>query len=221
MHTDIAQHNYVNKDGADEQVSIRLERGVVMEWERFFVPYQQAVTELKVKLRGLRDQYEKEGKNSPIEFVTGRVKSKSSIEEKIVRRHLEESRLALDLQDIAGVRIMTKYVEDVYTVVELLRDRTDFQILEERDYVMNAKPSGYRSYHIVIEYPVQMYGGEKKVLAEIQVRTIAMNVWATIEHDLRYKHGDELPAEMAEQLTILAEENFEWDQRVSEIRATE
>ncbi|MDU7282197.1 MAG: GTP pyrophosphokinase family protein, partial [Leuconostoc citreum] len=152
-----------------------------MEWERFFVPYQQAVTELKVKLRGLRDQYEKEGKNSPIEFVTGRVKSKSSIEEKIVRRHLEESRLALDLQDIAGVRIMTKYVEDVYTVVELLRDRTDFQILEERDYVMNAKPSGYRSYHIVIEYPVQMYGGEKKVLAEIQVRTIAMNVWATIE----------------------------------------
>ncbi|WP_349583524.1 GTP pyrophosphokinase [Leuconostoc citreum] len=192
-----------------------------MEWERFFVPYQQAVTELKVKLRGLRDQYEKEGKNSPIEFVTGRVKSKSSIEEKIVRRHLEESRLALDLQDIAGVRIMTRYVEDVYTVVELLRDRTDFQILEERDYVMNAKPSGYRSYHIVIEYPVQMYGGEKKVLAEIQVRTIAMNVWATIEHDLRYKHGDELPTEMAEQLTILAEENFEWDQRVSEIRATE
>ncbi|WP_220738929.1 GTP pyrophosphokinase [Leuconostoc miyukkimchii] len=192
-----------------------------MDWNRFFVPYQQTVTELKIKLRGLRDQFEKDGKNSPIEFVTGRVKSQESIEEKIVRRHLDESRLSLDLQDIAGVRIMTKYVEDVYKVVELLRDRTDFQILEERDYVTNAKPSGYRSYHIVIEYPVQMYSGERKVLAEIQVRTIAMNVWATIEHDLRYKHGDDLPIEIAEQLTLLAEENFEWDQKVSEIRAAE
>ncbi len=66
-----------------------------------------------------------------------------------------------------------------------------------------------------------MYHGEKKVLAEIQVRTIAMNVWATIEHDLRYKHGNELPADLAEQLTLLADENFEWDQRVSEIRAAE
>lgn len=192
-----------------------------MEWDRFFVPYTQTVTELKIKLRGLRDQYEKDGKDSPIEFVTGRVKTQASIEEKILRRHLDEKRLSLDLQDIAGVRIMTKYIEDVYTVVELLRDRTDFQILEERDYVMNAKPSGYRSYHIVIEYPVQMYRGERKVLAEIQVRTIAMNVWATIEHDLRYKHGDELPTTVADQLTILADENFEWDQRVSEIRATE
>ncbi|MEX0380983.1 GTP pyrophosphokinase family protein [Leuconostoc sp. MS02] len=192
-----------------------------MDWNRFFVPYKQTVTELKIKLRGLRDQFEKDGKDSPIEFVTGRVKTQESIEEKIVRRHLDETRLSLDLQDIAGVRIMTKYVEDVYTVVELLRDRTDFQILEERDYVMNAKPSGYRSYHIVIEYPVQMYSGERKVLAEIQVRTIAMNVWATIEHDLRYKHGDELPAPIAEQLTILADKNFEWDQRVSEIRAAE
>ncbi len=192
-----------------------------MNWDQFFVPYEQTVTELKVKLRGLREQYEQDGENSPIEFVIGRVKSQASIEEKIIRRHLDESRLALDLQDIAGVRVMTKYVEDVYRVVELLRERSDFQILEERDYVMNAKPSGYRSYHIVIEYPVQMYQGEKKVLAEIQVRTIAMNVWATIEHDLRYKHGNELPADMAEQLTSLADENFEWDQRVSEIRAAE
>ena len=109
-----------------------------MNWDQFFVPYEQTVTELKVKLRGLREQYEQDGKNSPIEFVTGRVKSRASIEEKIVRRHLDESRLALDLQDIAGVRVMTKYVEDVYRVVELLRERSDFQILEERDYVMNA-----------------------------------------------------------------------------------
>ncbi|MBK0039825.1 MULTISPECIES: GTP pyrophosphokinase [Leuconostoc] len=191
-----------------------------MDWEIFFTPYVQTVSELKVKLRGLRDQYEKNGEDSPIEFVTGRVKSQASIEEKIVRRHLDESRLSLDLQDIAGVRIMTKYVEDIYTVVDLLRQRTDFQILEERDYVTNAKPSGYRSYHIVIEYPVQMYSGELKVLAEIQVRTMAMNFWATVEHDLRYKHG-ELSDNLADRLTKLSESTFALDQELSEIRAVE
>ncbi|API71746.1 MULTISPECIES: GTP pyrophosphokinase [Leuconostoc] len=191
-----------------------------MNWDHFFIPYIQTVSELKVKLRGLRQQYEKSGEDSPIEFVTGRVKSQASIEEKIVRRHLDENRLALDLQDIAGVRIMTKYVEDIYTVVDLLRQRTDFQILEERDYVSNAKPSGYRSYHIVIEYPVQMYTGELKVLAEIQVRTMAMNFWATVEHDLRYKHG-ELNEDLANRLTKLSESTFALDQELSEIRAIE
>ncbi|MGO3411169.1 MAG: GTP pyrophosphokinase [Leuconostoc falkenbergense] len=191
-----------------------------MDWEIFFTPYVQTVSELKVKLRGLRDQYEKNGEDSPIEFVTGRVKSQASIEEKIVRRHLDENRLSLDLQDIAGVRIMTKYVEDIYTVVDLLRQRTDFQILEERDYVTNAKPSGYRSYHIVIEYPVQMYSGELKALAEIQVRTMAMNFWATVEHDLRYKHG-ELSDNLADRLTKLSESTFALDQELSEIRAVE
>ncbi len=191
-----------------------------MDWKIFFTPYVQTVSELKVKLRGLRDKYEKNGEDSQIEFVTGRVKSQASIEEKIVRRHLDENRLSLDLQDIAGVRIMTKYVEDIYTVVDLLRQRTDFQILEERDYVTNAKPSGYRSYHIVIEYPVQMYSGELKVLAEIQVRTMAMNFWATVEHDLRYKHG-ELSDNLADRLTKLSESTFALDQELSEIRAVE
>ena len=193
---------------------------MAIDWENFLDPYIQAVGELKIKLRGIRKQYHKQQKHSPIEFVTGRVKSQASIEEKIVRRHLDENRLALDLQDIAGVRIMTKYVEDIYTVVDLLRQRTDFQILEERDYVSNAKPSGYRSYHLVIEYPVQMYTGELKVLAEIQVRTMAMNFWATVEHDLRYKHG-ELNEDLANRLTKLSESTFALDQELSEIRAIE
>ena len=84
----------------------------------------------------------------------------------------------------------------------------------------NAKPSGYRSYHIVIEYPVQMYSGELKVLAEIQVRTMAMNFWATVEHDLRYKHG-ELSDNLADRLTKLSESTFALDQELSEIRAVE
>ncbi|MBS9338863.1 GTP pyrophosphokinase family protein [Fructobacillus sp. M2-14] len=187
-----------------------------MEWQTFFEPYEQAVSELKAKLGYLKHGQLKNGAR-PVEAVTGRVKSQASIEEKIVRRHLHEDRLALDLQDIAGLRIMTKYIEDIYTVVEWLRKRTDFTILEERDYVVNAKPSGYRSYHMVIEYPVQLYSGEKKVLAEIQIRTMGMNFWATIEHDLRYKHGD-IDEEMAKKLTEISEQTFALEQEISDIR---
>ena len=134
---------------------------MVEDWHHFLLPYQQAVYELKVKLRGIRKQYQDETQHSPIEFVTGRVKPVDSIKEKMIRRHVQEDRLEQDMQDIAGLRNMCQFVEDIYQVVDLLRQRSDMTILEERDYISNAKPSGYRSYHIVIEYPVQLISGEK------------------------------------------------------------
>lgn len=191
---------------------------MIQDWQHFLLPYQQAVNELKVKLRGMRKQFQDQAQHSPIEFVTGRVKPVDSIKEKMVRRHVSEDRLEQDMQDIAGLRIMCQFVEDIYVVVDLLRKRTDMQILEERDYVTNAKPSGYRSYHIVIEYPVQLVTGEKKILAEIQVRTLAMNFWATIEHSLNYKYQGEFPKELASRLQRAGEAAFRLDNEMSEIR---
>ena len=121
---------------------------MVEDWQHFLLPYQQAVNELKVKLRGIRKQYQDETQHSPIEFVTGRVKPVDSIKEKMIRRHVQEDRLEQDMQDIAGLRIMCQFVEDIYQVVDLLRQRSDMTILEERDYISNAKPSGYRSYPV-------------------------------------------------------------------------
>lgn len=191
---------------------------MVEDWQKFLLPYQQAVNELKVKLRGMRKQYQQRAEHSPIEFVTGRVKPVDSIKEKMVRRHVREDRLEQDMQDIAGVRIMCQFVEDIYQVVDLLRQRTDMTILEERDYVTNAKPSGYRSYHIVIEYPVQLVTGEKKLLAEIQIRTLAMNFWATIEHSLNYKYQGEFPKRLSDRLARAGEAAFKLDEEMSEIR---
>lgn len=131
----------------------------------------------------------------------------------MVRRHVSEDRLEKDMQDIAGVRIMCQFVEDIYAVVDLLRQRTDMQILEERDYVTNAKPSGYRSYHIVIEYPVQLVTGEKKLLAEIQVRTLAMNFWATVEHSLNYKYQGEFPASLSARLQRAGKQRLNWTKK--------
>ena len=191
---------------------------MIENWQHFLLPYQQAVNELKVKLRGMRKQYQAEEQHSPIEFVTGRVKPVESIKEKMVRRHVQADRLEQDMQDIAGLRIMCQFVEDIYQVVDLLRQRSDMTILEERDYISNVKPSGYRSYHIVIEYPVQLITGEKRILAEIQVRTLAMNFWATIEHSLNYKYQGAFPEELSARLQRAAEAAFHLDNEMSEIR---
>lgn len=187
------------------------------EWGKLLQPYVQTVDELKVKLRGMRQEFELQGIQTPVEFVTGRVKTIPAIEEKLIRRHISIDRIEQDMEDLAGVRIMTQFTEDIYRVVDLLRKRKDMVILEERDYVTNEKPSGYRSYHIVIEYPVQLVTGEKKVLAEIQVRTMQMNVWATIEHAINYKYDGEYTEEMQEKLKNAAELSIKVDELFSEL----
>ena len=190
---------------------------MVEDWQHFLLPYQQAVNELKVKLRGIRKQYQDETQHSPIEFVTGRVKPVDSIKEKMIRRHVQEDRLEQDMQDIAGLRIMCQFVEDIYQVVSDLRKRKDMTIIEERDYITNNKSSGYRSYHIVINYPLQQIDGEKIVKAEIQIRTLAMNFWATIEHSLNYKYQGKFPDEIEARLRRAAEAAFQLDTEMSSI----
>lgn len=188
------------------------------EWKLFLAPYEQAVSELKVKLKSIRQQYKENNLHTPIEFVTGRVKTEDSIMLKAKLRHIESERLETDLQDIAGIRIMCQFVEDIYEVVGLLRKRNDFKVIHERDYIENKKSSGYRSYHVVIEYPVQLISGEKKILVEIQIRTLAMNFWATIEHSLNYKYQGEFPEEINTRLEKTAEAAFLLDEEMSKIR---
>ena len=175
-----------------------------VEWEEFLDPYIQAVGELKIKLRGIRKQYRKQKQHSPIEFVTGRVKPIESIKEKMALRGIKEENLAQDMQDIAGLRVMVQFVDDVEEVLDVLRKRHDMRIIQERDYIKNRKASGYRSYHVIIEYPVDTINGSKTILAEIQIRTLSMNFWATIEHSLNYKYKGEFPDEIKKRLEITA-----------------
>ncbi|KMK96771.1 GTP pyrophosphokinase family protein [Rossellomorea marisflavi] len=187
-------------------------------WEQFLAPYKQAVDELKVKLKGMRGEYEKYSIHSPIEFVTGRVKPIASILDKANKKGIRLSAIQQEMQDIAGLRMMCQFVEDIHVVVEKLRARKDFTIIEERDYVTHKKPSGYRSYHIVIDYPVQTIHGEVNILAEIQIRTLSMNFWATIEHSLNYKYSGQIPEEIRHRLQGAAEAAFRLDEEMSLIR---
>ena len=109
-------------------------------------------------------------------------------------------------------------VDDIEKVVELIRKRNDFEIVEERNYISHKKASGYRSYHVVIRYPVQTIEGEKKILVEIQIRTLAMNFWATIEHSLNYKYKGQFPEDIRMRLQRAAEAAFRLDEEMSLIR---
>ncbi|QNG59564.1 GTP pyrophosphokinase family protein [Bacillus sp. PAMC26568] len=188
------------------------------KWEVFLAPYRQAVDELKVKLRGTRAQYELENTHSPIEFVTGRVKPIASILDKARRKNIALDALETEMQDIAGIRMMCQFVDDIMLVVEMLRQRNDFEILEERDYITQKKASGYRSYHVVAKYPVQTVSGEKIILVEIQIRTLAMNFWATVEHSLNYKYSGNFPEDIKIRLKRAAEAAFLLDEEMSQIR---
>lgn len=190
----------------------------INDWKSFFMPYEQAVEELKVKLKSIRKEYRKRNEYSPIEFVTGRVKELSSLLEKANKFEIPVDRLQYEIEDIAGIRIMCQFVDDIDTVVEIIRRRKDMQILYEKDYVRGVKESGYRSYHMVIKYPVNMADGQKEILAEFQIRTLAMNFWATIEHSLNYKYKKQLPDVVRDKLKKAADAAFELDELMLDIK---
>ncbi|MFC3040568.1 GTP pyrophosphokinase family protein [Virgibacillus xinjiangensis] len=189
-----------------------------MNWEAMLAPYRQVVEELKVKLKGMRSQFEHEKRHSPIEFITGRVKPVASILEKAERRKIPIEKLEKEMQDIAGVRVVCQFVDDIYTVVDMIHQRRDMRVVAEKDYISNKKDSGYRSYHMIVEYPVETIDGMKIILAEIQVRTLAMNFWATNEHSLNYKYQGSIPKEIKERLQRAAEAAFKLDEEMSKIK---
>lgn len=194
------------------------EGGSVMNWKALLAPYSQVVEELKVKLKGMRSQFEYESRHSPIEFITGRVKPVTSILDKAETKHIPLERIEKDLQDIAGLRVVCQFVDDIYNIVNMLRSRNDFTIVEEKDYISEKKESGYRSFHMIIEYPVETIHGEKKLLAEIQIRTLAMNFWATNEHSLNYKYKGSIPSDVKSRLQRAAEAAFKLDEEMSKIK---
>jgi putative GTP pyrophosphokinase len=188
------------------------------DWSKFLLPYEQAVEELKVKFKLLRSELKAREEYSPIEFVTGRVKRISSILAKAKKLNVSMENLETGIEDIAGIRIMCQFEEDIERLAELIGEREDLRILYCKDYIRNKKESGYRSFHIIVEYPVQTSLGMKRCLAEIQLRTLAMNFWATIEHSLNYKYHGIIPAEISGRLSKAAEAAYRLDQEMSKIR---
>ena len=191
---------------------------LTQSWREILSPYELAVQELVVKFEHIAKEYQIRGEYCPIELVKGRVKTISSILEKAKKKGVPEDQIVDRLEDIAGIRIICQFVEDIYTVVNLIRKRTDMQVVEELDYIKQAKPSGYRSFHLVIHYTVQTTWGVKELPVEIQIRTLAMNFWATIEHSLQYKYDQNVPYPIRERLSASAEAVLNLDNEMAAIR---
>lgn len=188
-------------------------------WREILNPYDLAVKELLVKFEHLIYEHRSSGLYSPIEQVKGRVKTIASILEKAQKKNIPVDRIQEELLDIAGIRIICQFVEDIEKVVEIIRKRTDMEVVTERDYISNMKESGYRSYHVIVRYEVQTLEGSRKIPVEIQIRTLAMDFWSTIEHSLQYKYKMNIPEHISEKLMNSANAIITLDKEMSAVRS--
>ena len=182
--------------------------------------YKCAIMEIETKFRVLDEEFSLEFDRNPINSIKTRLKSPHSIKEKIERRELPFTVESIEenLNDIAGIRIICSFQEDVYTLAEALLKQDDITLIEKKDYIQNPKPNGYRSLHMIVAIPIFLAHEKKIMRAEIQLRTIAMDFWATLEHQLRYKKDVEFTDEMALELLNCAQMSAELDLKMENLR---
>jgi putative GTP pyrophosphokinase len=183
------------------------------DFTRFMMRYKFGMEEIVTKLSILRDEFAHLHDTNPIEHVSSRLKNPESIVEKMGRKECEPTfeSIAQRITDIAGVRVTCSFVSDVYTIFDLLTGQADVTVVEVRDYIATPKPNGYRSLHALIEVPVFLSDGAVPVLVEVQLRTIAMDFWASLEHKIHYKYREDVPQSLLDGLRDAAETAGELD----------
>ena len=181
--------------------------------------YSAAMREVKTKLEILDDEFQSKHRRNPIHHIESRIKSLQSIMEKLSRRqHPVSIQSAVEnLQDIAGIRVICSYVQDVYTVARLLTSQDDVTVRAVRDYIRQPKDNGYRSLHLIVEIPIFLQDGRQLVPVEVQIRTIAMDFWASLEHSLRYQSKDIVPDDISAELQQVGHDIAALDQRMQAI----
>ena len=188
-------------------------------WREILNPYELAVKELTVKFNHLIKEHRQLDIYCPIEQVTGRVKSINSILEKMQRKNITWGNMEVQVEDIAGMRIICQFYEDIEKVVEIIRSRSDMSVKYEKDSITHMKESGYRSYHMIVYYNVETFQGTKQIQVEFQIRTLAMNFWATIEHSLQYKYKGNMPEHLTQRLSKAADAIIALDREMSSVRS--
>lgn len=184
--------------------------------------YECAIMEIETKFRVLNHELSLEYDNNPIESIKTRVKSYDSILKKIRRKNIPLNLQAIEenLKDIAGVRVICSFPDDIYKLAESFLKQDDITLIERKDYIKNPKPSGYRSLHLIVQVPIFLQNEKKMVNVEVQFRTIAMDFWASLDHKMRYKKelSDEEVEILQEELYDCARQSAALDERMQEIR---
>ena len=181
--------------------------------------YNAAIKEIQTKLEILNDEFKVKFARNPIHHVESRLKSTRSIINKLRKKNMEVSieSAKANLNDIAGIRIVCCYIDDVYRVADMLLAQTDIELVKSQDYIKIPNYNGYRSLHLDLKVPVFLSERTEKVTVEVQIRTVAMDFWASLEHDLRYKSDKDIPASIGEDMLRCANEIAEIDAKMQSI----
>jgi putative GTP pyrophosphokinase len=194
--------------------------GATEQLKQVLMMYSCAIREVKTKLEVLNDELSIKNSRNPIEFITSRVKQPLSIVQKLHRKGFEVSLASVqeNLNDVAGIRVICSFVDDIYAVEEMLTKQDDVTLIEVKDYIKNPKPNGYRSLHLIIEIPVFFSDSKTNLRVEVQIRTIAMDFWASLEHELKYKKEIPDVEEIQGMLKECADTISDTDRKMMEIR---
>lgn len=191
-------------------------------YQRLMAYYRCAIMEVSTKFNVLNEEYSLQHDRNPIENIKSRLKSPESIAEKLERKKLPFSVQSIEenLSDVAGIRVVCTFLDDIYLLADCLLEQDDITLIERKDYIKNPKPSGYRSLHLIIEVPIFLEHEKRPMRVEVQLRTISMNFWASLEHQLRYKKeiSEEDAALLAKELKECAETNASLDERMQKLR---
>ncbi|RCW52142.1 GTP pyrophosphokinase family protein [Halanaerobium sp. ST460_2HS_T2] len=190
------------------------------EWRELIFMHESAIEEVNTKLKILNNEFKIIHDHNPIEHIKSRVKKPDSIIEKLERKgyevNLENAKTKIN--DIAGIRIICSFTDDIYKILEMIKAQDDIEVLKIKDYIKNPKENGYRSLHLLIQLPIFLSSQARMTKVEIQIRTIAMDFWASLEHKIYYKYKNDAPDEIPQKLKESAEMIKKLDQQMLNIK---
>lgn len=196
---------WLQKNGAGME-SITKANSPVESWTEVILVYNSALKEIGTKLEILNDEFQHVHRYNPIEHIKSRIKSSESIVKKLRRNGYESTieNMVEHVNDIAGIRVICSFVSDIYRIAEMIGNQNDIKVLAIKDYIENPKPSGYKSYHMLVTVPIYLSDRIVHTKVEIQIRTVAMDFWASLEHKINYKFEGNVPQYIKDELVECA-----------------
>ncbi|MBI0577143.1 GTP pyrophosphokinase family protein [Neobacillus cucumis] len=203
----------------EQFLNIKEIKELKVELTRFMMAYKFALDEMNTKINILQDEFKFIHDYNPIEHVKSRLKSPESILKKVYRKDFDFTLDSIkeNIKDIAGIRITCSFRSDIYEISKMIANQKDVRVVEYKDYIQNPKPNGYQSLHLILEVPIFMSDREELVYVEVQIRTIAMDFWASLEHKIYYKYNEEVPEKMIVELKEAATMATHLDQKMERL----
>ena len=190
-----------------------------MEYKRLTLLYTAALKQLETKIDTINEEFKTLHKYNPIEHISSRIKSKQSISNKLKKKGLEPTHenLVKTINDIAGIRIICSFIPDIFKIADMIENMQGITVIKKKDYVTTPKDNGYSSYHLIVSVPVSLSVGTIDVKVEIQIRTMAMDFWASLEHKINYKYDKQIPKAVKKELRDCAKMTHKLDKRMSNL----